>query len=65
LNIAQMKIITNSSRTTSNQFQHEVCQTFKSQILSYTSDLLLQQNTVSFITPLEQGFSNCFVLRPT
>jgi len=27
-------------RTTSNPFQHEVCQTIKDQIISWTSDML-------------------------
>jgi len=34
LNILKLKIIIIAFRTTSNQFQHEVCQTIKDQMIS-------------------------------
>jgi len=39
-NIPQIKTIIVTFRTTSNLFQHEVCQTMKDQIISLTTDML-------------------------
>jgi len=40
LNIKQIKIIRTTLRTTSNPFQHRVCQTVKTLKLSQASDVM-------------------------